>query len=142
MGSEQLVPEKISPDVPVTSQMGDIVLAEAKSPKAPGQKQRMPDETSKPEKVEIPSPPASIRQEDVTPPEKVVPGEPPMREVETPPPPDMSDLSPDELMERAKDAYSRDLFDEAHSLFKMVLEKDPENSKAKFMIKRLGSKMG
>lgn len=49
--------------------------------------------------------------------------------------------TPDQLLDKAKEAYSQDRFSEALSLFKQVLVKDPENSKAKFMIKRISSKM-
>jgi len=108
-------------------------------------------ETSAPvqEKVEpttqplpsVPSPPKETVAEEAPNVPEPPPAPPP--EVKSPPAPALDDkATPDELLERAKDAYSQDRLDEAFSLFNQVLAKDPENSKAKFMIKRLSSKMG
>ncbi|MCU0800062.1 MAG: hypothetical protein MUC62_10405 [Candidatus Thermoplasmatota archaeon] len=89
----------------------------------------------------VPSPPKGTVAEEAPKPPEAPPAPPP--EVKSPPAPALDDkATPDELLEKAKEAYSQDRLDEALTLFKHVLAKDPENSKAKFMIKRLSSKMG
>ncbi len=52
-----------------------------------------------------------------------------------------SGKSADELMEMAKDSYKDGSMEESLLLFKEVLKKDPESSKARFMIRRISSKL-
>lgn len=51
------------------------------------------------------------------------------------------DNSPDELMEMAKDAYKNGNLELSLTLFKEIIKKDPESSKARFMIRRLSKKI-
>jgi len=51
------------------------------------------------------------------------------------------DLSLDELLELAKDAYGSGDLKRSLELFNALLEKDPENSKARFMIRRISQKV-
>jgi len=52
-----------------------------------------------------------------------------------------SDKSADDLMEMAKNSYKDGNMEESLLLFKEVLKKDPESSKARFMIRRISSKL-
>ncbi|MDG6224973.1 MAG: hypothetical protein QCI82_05615 [Candidatus Thermoplasmatota archaeon] len=55
--------------------------------------------------------------------------------------PDISLIPVEDLLEKAKEAYGEDDLKKAMSLFEEVLKKDPDNSKARFMIRRIGQKM-
>jgi thioredoxin-like negative regulator of GroEL len=55
---------------------------------------------------------------------------------------ELSGYSPDELMEKAKDAYKEGRMEEALTFFKELLKKDPDSSKARFMIRRISTKLG
>jgi len=50
-------------------------------------------------------------------------------------------LTNEELMEKAKEAYTNGRMEESLILFKEILERDPENSKARFMLRRISSKL-
>ncbi len=52
-----------------------------------------------------------------------------------------SHLSVDELMELAKDTYKAGKLEESLTIFKEILKKDPDSSKARFMIRRISSKL-
>lgn len=49
-------------------------------------------------------------------------------------------VSADDLMERAKEAYRNGNFDESMEIFNRIIEVDPDNSKAKFMLRRLSGR--
>jgi TolA-binding protein len=53
-----------------------------------------------------------------------------------------SNHSPEEIMEMAKDSYKEGKMEEALTLFKELLKRDPNSSKARFMIRRISSKLG
>jgi hypothetical protein len=55
---------------------------------------------------------------------------------------DFSSHSADELMDMAKEAYKEGRMEESLTLFKELLKKDPNSSKARFMIRRISSKLG
>ncbi len=55
---------------------------------------------------------------------------------------DLSGHTPDELMEMAKEAYKEGRMEESLTIFKELLKKDPDSSKARFMIRRISSKLG
>jgi len=46
----------------------------------------------------------------------------------------------DQLMEMAKDAYRNGDLERSLEYFQEILNRDPENSKARFMLRRLSSK--
>ncbi len=52
-----------------------------------------------------------------------------------------SKYSPEELLDMAKEAYKEGRMEEALTLFKEILRKDPESSKARFMIRRISQKL-
>ena len=52
-----------------------------------------------------------------------------------------SHLSTDELMDLAKETYKEGKLEESLTIFKEILKKDPDSSKARFMIRRISSKL-
>ena len=55
--------------------------------------------------------------------------------------PNVSGLSVEDVLEKAKEAYGEGDLKKAMSFFEEVLKKDPDNSKARFMIRRIGQKI-
>jgi hypothetical protein len=92
------------------------------------------EEVKPPEEEDAPeTPPAEEAEEELPEEEKTEP-----THVES----DLSGHTPDEIMEMAKDAYKEGRMEEALTLFKELLKKDPDSSKARFMIRRISSKLG
>ena len=91
-------------------------------PEAPPMEEEVPDEEPIPEPVAEPEPePEQPPEEEETP-----TGEPVNLEL---------------LMEKAKDAYRTGDMVDSLSIFEQVLQNDPDNSKARFMIRRIKQKL-
>jgi tetratricopeptide (TPR) repeat protein len=122
-------------------------LRKPSEPAAPSKEERpskgpVEPEPSAPEPEPTPEPPSSPPEERAVP-EPVKEERPAPTKVEAPraavarlhP-----DLSIEQLLEKAKGAYGDGNLDEALALFEEALQVDPENSKSRFMIRRIGQK--
>lgn len=87
------------------------------------------------EKGEVEEGPVKVEEEVLEPPQEEKGAE------ETDETPDISIIPVEDLLDRAKEAYGEGDLKRAMSLFEEILKKDPDNSKARFMIRRIGQKM-
>jgi hypothetical protein len=79
--------------------------------------------------------PAQVEEEQIeqAPEEEILPEEAPSEPI-------FPDLSLDELMDKAKEVYRDGDMELSLKCFEEIIKRDPENSKARFMIRRLSSK--
>ncbi|MGA1820264.1 MAG: hypothetical protein ACMUHU_04560 [Thermoplasmatota archaeon] len=141
-------PEEAPPEEPIAKE------PPAEEPEAPAEEAPEPQEAPTPEEpvpeeppAEEPEAPAEEAPEpEEAPPEEPVAEEPPAEEPEAlaeeaPPEGGISpDIGLDQLMDMAKDAYREGDLERSLEYFQEIIRRDPENSKARFMIRRLSSK--
>jgi hypothetical protein len=117
------------------------IPVEEESPAEPEAPEEKPEEKAA---EELPSEDVPVEdREEITPAEEEHPEEAPEEEApveEEPSEPIFPDLSLDELLEKAKEVYRDGDMELSLKCFEEIIKRDPENSKARFMIRRLSSK--